>query len=311
MKRIFIDGSAGTTGLRIRERLAARREIELITLPEALRKDPAARRDALNGADIAFLCLPDAAAVEAVGLVQNPDTAVIDTSTAHRTAEGWVYGFAELEGQRGRIAASKRIANPGCHASGFIALVEPLVRAKLLKPDALLGCTSLTGYSGGGKKMIAEYEAADRGALLDAPRQYGLSQAHKHLPEMAAICGLAHAPAFMPIVDDFYSGMEVTVPLFAGQISGGIDDVKDVYRQRYAGPVVRYADGADEAGFLSAGALSGRDDMQITVWGNAERMLLVARFDNLGKGACGAAIQNMNLLLGLNETEGLVIDRHG
>ena len=311
MKRIFIDGSAGTTGLRIRERLAARREIELITLPEALRKDPAARRDALNGADIAFLCLPDAAAVEAVGLVQNPDTAVIDTSTAHRTAEGWVYGFAELEGQRGRIAASKRIANPGCHASGFIALVEPLVRAKLLKPDALLGCTSLTGYSGGGKKMIAEYEAADRGALLDAPRQYGLSQAHKHLPEMAAICGLAHAPAFMPIVGDFYSGMEVTVPLFAGQISGGIDDVKDVYRQRYAGPVVRYADGADEAGFLSAGALSGRDDMQITVWGNAERMLLVARFDNLGKGACGAAIQNMNLLLGLDETEGLVIDRHG
>ena len=311
MKRVFIDGSAGTTGLRIRQRLAARREIELIALPEALRKDPAARGDALNRADIAFLCLPDAAAVEAVGMVQNPDTAIIDTSTAHRTAEGWVYGFAELAGQRRRIAASKRVANPGCHASGFIALVEPLVSAGLVKPDALLSCTSLTGYSGGGKKMIAGYEDQGRGPLLDAPRQYGLTQNHKHLPEMAAVCGLRHAPAFMPVVGDFYSGMEVTVPLFAEQIDGGIDDVKAVYRQRYAGPVVRYVEDADEAGFLSAGALSGRDDMQIGVWGNAQRVLLVARFDNLGKGASGAAIQNMNLILGLEETEGLVIGENG
>jgi len=307
MKRVFIDGSAGTTGLRIRERLANRAGIELIALPEALRKDPSARRDALNGADIAFLCLPDAAAIEAVALVENPETAIIDTSTAHRTAEGWVYGFAELPGQRQRIAASKRIANPGCHASGFIALIAPLTHAGLLNKDAMLCCTSLTGYSGGGKKMIADYEAEGRSPLLDAPRQYGLTQQHKHLKEMAAVCGLTHAPAFMPIVGDFYSGMEVSVPLFAHQLNGSIDDVKAAYRAAYAGPVVNYAEAADENGFLSAGALSGRDDMQISVAGNADRVLVTARFDNLGKGASGAAIQNMNLLLGLDETEGLVI----
>jgi len=307
MKKVFIDGSAGTTGLRIRERLADRQGIELVTLPEERRKDPSARRDALNGADIAFLCLPDDAAIEAVGLVENPDTAVIDTSTAHRTAEGWVYGFAELAGQRERIAASKRIANPGCHASGFIALVAPLVKAGLLPENALLSCFSLTGYSGGGKKMIAQYEADGRDALLDAPRQYGLGQQHKHLKEMAAVCGLANMPVFSPIVADFYSGMEVSVPLFGSQLSGGIDDVREAYRRCYAGPVVRYMEDADESGFLSAAALSGRDDMQISVSGNSERLLLTARFDNLGKGASGAAIQNMNLLLGVEETEGLVI----
>ena len=311
MKRVFIDGSAGTTGLRIRERLAGRKEIELIALPEALRKDPSARRDALNGADIAFLCLPDAAAVEAVSLIENPDTAVIDTSTAHRTAGGWVYGFPELPGQRARIAASKRIANPGCHASGFIALIAPLVNAGLLAGDAALCCTSLTGYSGGGKKMIAEYEAGDRSPLLDAPRQYGLAQSHKHLKEMAAVCGLTQAPAFMPIVGGFYSGMEVSVPLFADQLKGGIDAVKAAYRAAYPGPVVYFAEAPDEGGFLSAGALSGRDDMEISVAGNDERVLVTARFDNLGKGASGAAIQNMNLLLGLDETEGLVIGSHG
>ena len=311
MKRVFIDGSAGTTGLRIRERLANRKEIELVILPEEKRKDPLARLDALNGADIAFLCLPDAAATEAVALVENPETAIIDTSTAHRTAEGWVYGFAELPGQRERIAASKRIANPGCHASGFIALVAPLVHAGLLNKDALLCGTSLTGYSGGGKKMIAEYEADGRSPLLDAPRQYGLNQQHKHLKEMAAVCALTRSPAFMPIVGDFYSGMEVSIPLFADQLNGNIDDVKAAYRAAYAGPVVNYAEAADEGGFLSAGALSGRDDMQVNVSGNAERVLLTARFDNLGKGASGAAIQNMNLLLGLDETEGLVIGAHG
>ena len=246
MKRVFIDGSAGTTGLRIRERLANRKEIELVILPEEKRKDPLARRDALNGADIAFLCLPDAAATEAVALVENPGTAIIDTSTAHRTAQGWVYGFAELPGQRPRIAASKRIANPGCHASGFIALIAPLTHAGLLNKDALLCCTSLTGYSGGGKKMIAEYEADGRSPLLDAPRQYGLTQQHKHLKEMAAVCGLTHAPAFMPIVGDFYSGMEVSIPLFADQLNGNIDDVKAAYRAAYAGPVVNYAEAADE-----------------------------------------------------------------
>ena len=307
MKKVFIDGSAGTTGLRIRQRLASRRDIQLIVLSEALRKDPAARRDALNGADIAFLCLPDDAAREAVAMLENPDTAVIDTSTAHRTAAGWAYGFAELKGQREAIAASKRVANPGCHASGFIALVAPLVQAGLLAADSLLSCFSLTGYSGGGNKMIAQYEAEGRDPLLDAPRQYGLSQSHKHLPEMRVLCGLENAPIFCPIVADFYSGMEVTVPVFAGQLSGTPDDVRAVYREYYPGPVVRYADGADEAGFLSAAALSGRDDMQVSVQGNGERMLLTARFDNLGKGASGAAIQNMNLLLGLDETEGLVI----
>ena len=310
MKKVFIDGSAGTTGLRISERLALRGDIELIRLPEASRKDPAARRDALNGADIAFLCLPDAAAIEAADMVENPDTAVIDTSTAHRTSPGWVYGFAELAGQRERIASSKRIANPGCHASGFIALVAPLVKAGLLGADALVCCFSLTGYSGGGKKMIAEYEAPGRDPLLDAPRQYGLGQQHKHLKEMAAVCGLENAPVFSPIVADFYSGMEVCVPLFARQLKGGIDDIREIYRRCYAGPVVNYAQDADEAGFMSAAALSGRDDMQIGVSGAADRILLTARFDNLGKGASGAAIQNMNLLLGVDETEGLVIGRH-
>ena len=307
MKKVFIDGSAGTTGLRIYERLSGRRDLELIRLPEAVRKDPAARRDALNGADIAFLCLPDAAAVEAADMVENPNTAVIDTSTAHRVAPGWVYGFAELDGQREKIAASKRIANPGCHASGFVALVAPLVKAGVLGADALLTCFSLTGYSGGGKKMIADYESESRDTLLDAPRQYGLSQRHKHLPEMQILCGLESAPVFCPIVADFYSGMEVTVPVFAAQLRGNIDDIRAVYRRCYAGPVVRFTDAADEAGFLSAAALSGRDDMQISVSGDPERVLLTARFDNLGKGASGAAIQNMNLLLGTDETEGLVI----
>ena len=309
MKRVFIDGSAGTTGLRIRERLANRKEIELVILPEEKRKDPLARRDALNGADIAFLCLPDAAATEAVALVENPETAIIDTSTAHRTAEGWVYGFAELPGQRARIAASKRIANPGCHASGFIALIAPLTHAGLLNRDAMLCCTSLTGYSGGGKKMIAEYEAAEgRSPLLAAPRQYGLGQSHKHLPEMAAATGLESPPAFCPVVADFPCGMEVTVPLFARDLRGTRADVADALRAAYPADsgLVRFADAPDEGGFLAAGAFAGRDDMQVAVFGNDERILLVSRFDNLGKGASGAAIQNLNLLLGVDERTGLV-----
>jgi len=310
MVKVFIDGSAGTTGLRIVERLAARPEIELIKLSEALRKDPSARADALNRADIAFLCLPDAAAEEAGQMIESGHTAVIDTSTAHRTAPGWVYGMPELIGQRERIAASRRVANPGCHASGFIALIAPLVHEGAISRDSLLHCFSLTGYSGGGKKMIAEYEGTDRNKLLDAPRQYGLNQRHKHLKEMAAICGLDHAPAFSPIVADFYSGMEVSVTLFGEQVSGGIARVREIYRDSYRGPVVRYAEGVDEAGFLSAGALSGRDDMEISVSGDDERMLLTARFDNLGKGASGAAIQNMNILLGVDETEGLILEPH-
>ncbi|MBQ2735184.1 MAG: N-acetyl-gamma-glutamyl-phosphate reductase [Clostridia bacterium] len=307
MANIFIDGSAGTTGLRIRERLSVRRDLKMITLTEELRKDPNARREALQNADIAFLCLPDAAAIEAVALAEGSNTAIIDTSTAHRTNPSWEYGFPELVGRRERIAKSKRIANPGCHASGFVALVEPLVREGILRADTLLTCTLLTGYSGGGKKMIAEYEDDEREPLLDAPRMYGLSQTHKHLPEMAKICGLDRDPIFCPIVAPFYSGMEVTVPLFAEQIHGDIQKIREIYKNYYQTGLVHYADAADEGGFLSANAFSDRDDMQITVCGNGERILLVARFDNLGKGASGAAIQNMNILLGADEATGLNI----
>ncbi|MBQ1950088.1 MAG: N-acetyl-gamma-glutamyl-phosphate reductase [Clostridia bacterium] len=305
MTKVFIDGSAGTTGLRIADRLAERSGIDLITLPENLRKDTAARKEALNRADIAFLCLPDAAAVEAVSLIENDHTAVIDTSTAHRTAPEWVYGFPELSGQREQLATAKRIANPGCHASGFVALVAPLVKAGLLKPDVALTCFSITGYSGGGKSMIAAYESADRDAFLDAPRQYALTQQHKHLPEMQHVCGLDIAPIFCPIVGDFYSGMEVTVPLFAKDLHGKPDDIAAVYRAQYTGRLVHFDQQTDEGGFLSAAAFSGRDDMQITLAGNEQRILLTARFDNLGKGASGAAIQNMNILLGVEETTGL------
>jgi N-acetyl-gamma-glutamyl-phosphate reductase len=308
MKKIFIDGSAGTTGLRIHERLANREDLEFIRLPEEYRKDDAARRDALNRADIAFLCLPDAAAIDAVAMVDNPNTAIIDTSTAHRVNPAWTYGFPELGGQREKIAASKRIANPGCHASGFVSLIAPLVEEGLLSPDSALTCHSLTGYTGGGKKMIAEYEGEERDELLDAPRMYGLTQKHKHLPEMSAVTGLICAPVFCPIVAPYACGMEVTVPLFAHQLKGKIDDVKELYRSYYAKGLVRFVDGGDEGGFLAANALSGRDDMQISVYGNDERILLVSRFDNLGKGASGAAIQNMNILIGVHEATGLNVD---
>ncbi len=313
MTKIFIDGSAGTTGLQIHERLQGREDITLIRLPEELRKDPAARAAALNEADIAFLCLPDAAAIEAVSLIDadNDHTVIIDTSTAHRTAEGWQYGFAELSGLRDKITTSKRIANPGCHASGFIALVRPLIEAGLLKKDVKLSCFSLTGYSGGGKNMIAAYEAAERDSLYDAPRQYGLTQQHKHLREMVALCGLENAPVFCPIVAPFYSGMEVTVPLFASDLSGSIEDVRALYQAMYRGPVVRYDETVTESenGFLSASVHSEKDDMSICVCGNDDRILLIARYDNLGKGASGSAIQNMNILLGVDETTGLNIDR--
>lgn len=307
MTKIFIDGSAGTTGLRINERLADRRDLELIKISDELRKDTGARAEAINSADVVFLCLPDAAAIEAVSLVDNKNTAIIDTSTAHRTSEGWAYGFPELFGAREKIKNSKRIANPGCHASGFVALVEPLVREGVIPKDARLTCHSLTGYSGGGKKMIAEYEDAERGELLGAPRMYGLTQKHKHLPEMSKICGLDTEPIFCPIVAPFYSGMEVTVPLFANMINGDIEKIKEIYREYYKNGLVRFADMADEGGFLSAGALSGRDDMQICVYGNEDRIILVSRFDNLGKGASGSAIQNMNILLGVDEAVGLNI----
>ena len=305
MTKVFIDGSAGTTGLRIYDRLSQRKDIELIQLTEETRKNLSARREALNAADIAFLCLPDAAAIEAVSLIENDRTVVIDTSTAHRTQDGWVYGFPELPGQREKIAQSRRIANPGCHASGFVALVAPLVQAGIISADAQLTCFSLTGYSGGGKKMIAEYEAEDRNALLGAPRMYALTQQHKHLKEMGLICGLQNAPVFCPIVADFYSGMEVTVSLFADMVNGTADDIRKAYQNVYQNGLVHFSGKADEEGFLSASAFSGRDDMEISVHGNSERILLTARFDNLGKGASGAAVQNMNIVMGAAEATGL------
>ncbi len=304
MTKVFIDGSAGTTGLRIRTRLESRTDIELLTIPEELRKDVRAREAVMNEADIVYLCLPDAAAVEAVSLIHG-DTAVIDTSTAHRTADGWTYGFPELGDLRTAIAGSRRIANPGCHASGFLALVEPLTASGLLSRDTALTCFSVTGYSGGGKAMIAEYEADGRPEALGAPRQYALGQTHKHLKEMAAVPGLSIPPVFCPIVSDYYSGMVVTVPLFRKDLDGTADDVKAVYRERYAGPIVRYEELTDP--MIAGNMLSGRDDMIVTVKGNDERILLIAVFDNLGKGASGAAIQNMNILLGVPETTGLVL----
>ncbi len=308
MKKVFIDGSAGTTGLRIRSRLEGRRDIELCVLEEAMRKDVGARREALNAADIVFLCLPDDAAREAVGMIENEGTVVIDTSTAHRVEDGWEYGFPELAGRRERIRGAKRIANPGCHASGMIALVEPLVRAGLLKKSAAMSVFSLTGYSGGGKKMIAEYESA-AGALHQGGRLYGLGQGHKHLPEMVKVCGLEVAPVFCPIIVPSYSGMETMIPLFGADIGGTMEDVKKVYEAYYRGEgVVRFAAemGEAEGGKLSSAAFAGRDDMEVGVTGTDERMVLVARFDNLGKGASGAAIQNMNIVLGVEERTGLI-----
>lgn len=307
MAKVFIDGSAGTTGLRIHERLSARNDIELITLPDELRKDNDAKREAFSNADVAFLCLPDAAAKEAVTLVTNENTAVIDTSTAHRTAEGWAYGFPEIGGLRDKIASSKRIANPGCHASGFISLVAPLTENGIIRKDEKLTAFSITGYSGGGKKMIAEYEDGEREPLLEAPRMYGIAQKHKHLPEMAKICSLEYAPVFCPIVSSYYSGMEVTVSLFASQIKGNINDIAELYKAYYKEGLVKYKECADEEGFMSACKYEGLDTMEVTVTGNDERILLVSRFDNLGKGASGAAIQNMNILLDLDEKTGLSV----
>ena len=334
MKKVFIDGSAGTTGLRIKERLLQRDDLELITLPEEVRKDVNARRDALNSSDVAFLCLPDAAAIEAVSLVENPDTVVIDTSTAHRCAEGWVYGFPELTVDgipyRSRLASARRIANPGCHASGFVALVAPLVRAGIISADAALASFSLTGYSGGGKKMIADYdeklkcevEGEDRNVknpcfnfnselqLYLGGRQYALGQVHKHLPEMVKYCGLSRAPVFSPVVVPHLSGMEVTVQLGLSSLrtARALASIKDAYREFYSDArLVRFVESLDQGGFISSAAMTGRDDMLVSAYGNDERIILVSLFDNLGKGASGAAIQNMNLALGVPETTGLVL----
>ncbi len=308
MTKVFIDGSAGTTGLRIAERLANRKDIELIKLTEENRKDTNARKEAINSADIVFLCLPDAASIEAVSLCENPNTVIIDTSTAHRTNQEWAYGFPELsEELESKIKVSKRIANPGCHASGFIALIYPLIECGILDKNALLSCVSLTGYSGGGKKMIVDYEDDNRDVLLDAPRQYGLTQSHKHIPEMTAITGIENPPAFMPIVGDFYSGMEVTIPIFKNMIKGNTEDIKNIYKNKYNGPVVKFVEDFAENGFVSSNKLSYKDSMEISVSGNEDRILLIARYDNLGKGASGAAVECMNIVLGTNITTGLEI----
>ena len=308
MTKVFIDGSAGTTGLRIYDRLSARKDIELIILDDDKRKDLKYRKEALNSCDIAFLCLPDDAAKEAITLIENPNVAVIDTSTAHRTNSDWTYGFPEVAGLRKRIANSKRVANPGCHASGFVALVQPLVEAGIIPSSLKLTAFSLTGYSGGGKKMIAEYEEDELPLYYDGPRQYALTQQHKHLKEIVAVCGLENVPVFCPIVGDFYSGMEVTVPLFASDINGTAEDIKNIYKNLYNSEIIHYSD-EDEAGFMSATRLADYDDMQITVKGNDDRILLIARFDNLGKGASGSAIQNMNILMGIDETTGLMVTK--
>ncbi len=311
MHKIFIDGKEGTTGLRIYERIGQRNDIELITLPEELRKDRDARAQALNSCDIAFLCLPDAAAREAVSLIENPEVRVIDASTAHRTSPDWAYGFPELsDAHRRAVVNAKRVSVPGCHASGFISLVAPLVAAGIIDTTAQLHCHSLTGYSGGGKKMIAAYDDDSRPADYDAPRQYGLGQTHKHLPEMAVRTGLDTAPVFCPIVSDFYSGMMVTVGLFADQINGaGVDKIAQVYREVYNSGVVKYVEPSEFApdGFISAASIAGVDRMEITVTGSDERVLLMSRFDNLGKGASGAAVQCMNIMLGVDETTGLTL----
>ncbi len=303
MYKVFIDGREGTTGLQIFGRLASRKDVELIALPDELRKEKSARKECIDRADVVFLCLPDAAAKEAVTLCENPATKIIDASTAHRTSEGWAYGFPELSSKhREAIATGARIANPGCHASGFIALVYPLIRAGLVAADYPFTAHSVTGYSGGGRKMIARYEAPDRDKELDSPRQYGLTLAHKHLPEMTKVCGLSRPPVFNPIVADYYCGICVTVPLYTSlmrspQTPKGL---QDFYREFYAGAKFISVD-EEERTFLAANRLAGSNRMEIYVGGNAEQLLLCCRFDNLGKGASGAAVQNMNIALGLDE----------
>ena len=306
--KIYIDGKEGTTGLQIYERLGERDDIELLLIDEDKRKDTAERKRLINAADIVFLCLPDDAAREAVTLIENDKTRVIDASTAHRTNPGWAYGLPELsDGQRAMIKASKRVANPGCHATGFIAAVYPLIKLGILPEDYPLTCFSLTGYSGGGKKMIADYEG-NKTEPMSAPGIYGLTLRHKHLPEMTAVTGLKRPPVFCPIVDDYYKGMATSVTLHNDMLAGGqtADSIKTALEQYYAGQ--RFVTVAPELGgaTLHANWGAGTNDLEITVSGSDEMTVLTARFDNLGKGASGAAVQNMNIMLGISEEKGLI-----
>jgi N-acetyl-gamma-glutamyl-phosphate reductase len=310
--RVFVDGQEGTTGLRIHEYLALRGDIEVLKIDPDKRKDPAERARLLNAADVAFLCLPDAASREAAAMVTNPHTCLIDASTAHRTAPGWVFGLPELApGQRDALRQAKRIANPGCHASAFILLLRPLVDAGLVPADAPITATSITGYSGGGKKMIEQYQAGGD-PVLEAPRPYGLGLAHKHLPEMTAHTGLAQAPVFMPIVANFYKGLAVSVPLHPEVLPKMMDGARlhDALSERYARErsvrVMPLSDPATlENGFFDVQACNDTNRVDIFVFANERQNLLIARLDNLGKGASGAAVQAMNVHLGKEEGLGL------
>lgn len=310
--KIFIDGSEGTTGLRIHERFAEREDVELLPISSELRKDKEERKRLINSSDITFLCLPDAAAEESVSLVENDHVRIIDTSTAHRTMEGWAYGFPELSKEhRDAIAAGNRIAVPGCYATGFISLVYPMVAEGLISADYPVSAFGISGYSGGGRKMIAAYEAEEREDALLAPREYALSQAHKHLKEMKKIPGLKREPLFSPIVADYYSGMVVSVPVYTELMNKGRtpQEVWKYLADFYAGSrFVRVMPfGAEEASanMLAGNAMSGRDSLRIYVTGNEDRVLLSSQFDNLGKGASGAAIQCLNIALGCEESKGL------
>lgn len=307
--KVYIDGQSGTTGLQIFDRIGQREDLELLRIPEELRHDPAERKKYLNNADIVFLCLPDDGAREAVSFIDNPEVRVIDASTAHRTSPDWTYGFPELsKEQREAIRSSKRVANPGCHATGFISVTAPLMRMGILPKDYPMSCYSLTGYSGGGKKMIAEYEASDRSALLDAPGIYGLNLRHKHLPEMQAVTGLQFPPVFMPVVDDYYKGMATSIllqnRLLNGQPSAEEICAKlaDYYKDERFVKVVPFG---EQDSKLYANKLAGTNRLEIVVCGHEEQTTVTALFDNLGKGASGAAVQNMNIMLGLPEETGL------
>lgn len=310
MFKVFIDGKEGTTGLQIFDRLGKRDDVEIITLPEELRKDVKARKECLNSADICFLCLPDVAAKESVSLIENPSVRVLDASTAHRTNPEWVYGLPELSNvRREEIGIAKRVANPGCHATGFITLVYPLVKGGVISPNYPLSATSITGYSGAGKKTIAVYESENRSKELDSPRHYALAQKHKHLPEITQQCGLEFDPVFSPIICDFYSGMCVSVPLHARLLNKNysLSDIKKYLVDFYSGQnFINVVQDSDDIGFLPANNLSGTNELNLIVSGNNERIVLYSVFDNLGKGASGAAVQNMNIMLGLDETKFLI-----
>lgn len=310
MYSVFIDGKEGTTGLQIYDRISKRDDIKLITLPEELRKDVNARKECLNSADISFLCLPDAAAKEAVSLVSSPNARIIDASTAHRTNPDWVYGLPEISSERRElIANANRLANPGCYATGFITLVAPLVKGGLVSADYPFVCHALSGYSGAGKKGIAQYEDENRDVSLSSPRHYALGLKHKHIPEMVNECGLAYAPVFAPIICDFYCGMCVSVPVYTRLMNKKytVNDVRKYFAEYYASQnFIKVVEENDIPTYLAANKLAGSNMLEIYVSGNDEQIMLCSVLDNLGKGASGAAVQNMNIMLGLDERTSLI-----